>query len=591
MINPASMFPLTLVIGLLAALRPTIAPAALELREVVLDGKTYHLATPAGRDHLEKTTPRIFIPAGTRKAIFHMDERNEPGQPQHRLRYKLEGHDTTWRDIDQDYGMRIMVGYVDDEMHPLGALTETHAGESPGWRGSPANSPFQPFAKSGVAPERTAAVRITLFSHGLLPLVGALAVDNIVLQIVTPTTLTTNRIRFAITSGIALDQPMGVPTGWIRQGKKGEIAQLAIRNSPTPHPVFYLYDADKEEFGVWASDGHQIRAQPGDEVTLRWEAAYSIGGFGPAVATYGPIPPGDYRFRIAAATPDGTLTGEEFWIPVKVYIPLYRQAWFWMLLGSIFCVMLSIGLLVFRNRHMRQKLKLLESQQAVEEERTRISRDLHDDIGAGLTEIAMQCGLIQQDLSAVTIPPKTNSRIARICEAAVDLTRKVDEIVWAVNPSNDTLYRFAHYLAQTTRQSLDAVEMPLRFEMPQEIPSLPMSGQIRHTLFLVVREALANAIKHAQATRIRVGIRLADQTLALCIEDNGRGIAVHPESPVGTQNGLRNMRLRMEEIGGGFTLTSQPGQFTRVEITLPFPKLKGVRHVFKQGSSNPHRDR
>jgi signal transduction histidine kinase len=212
----------------------------------------------------------------------------------------------------------------------------------------------------------------------------------------------------------------------------------------------------------------------------------------------------------------------------------------------------------------------MEYQQALERERARIARDLHDNIGAGLTEIAMQSDWVHNDL-AQGPTEETRKRAERIRQSAMELARSVDEIVWATNPANDTVRRFANYLTQCTAQFVEAAELRVRFDIPEDMPSTALPGKARHHLFLAVREALNNAARHARAKLVRMEIRAEAGSLRIAIEDNGCGFAPEQAITAGTHEGLDSMRRRMEDIGGKFQIASQPRGGTRVELTVPLP--------------------
>jgi signal transduction histidine kinase len=219
-------------------------------------------------------------------------------------------------------------------------------------------------------------------------------------------------------------------------------------------------------------------------------------------------------------------------------------------------------------RWRQRQVAELEQEQAMERERARIARDLHDNIGAGLTEIAMQSDWVHNDL-AQGPTGDTRQRVERIRQSAMELARSVDEIVWAINPANDTVKRFVNYLTQCTAQFLDAAGLRVRFDIPEDMPSTALAGKARHQLFLAVREALNNAVRHARADLIRLEIRAENSSLRLAVEDNGCGFAPEQTTGAGTHEGLTNMRRRMEDIGGRFEITSRPGGGTRVEFIAP----------------------
>jgi signal transduction histidine kinase len=164
---------------------------------------------------------------------------------------------------------------------------------------------------------------------------------------------------------------------------------------------------------------------------------------------------------------------------------------------------------------------------------------------------------------------ETRQRIDRICQSAIELTRSVDEIVWAVNPANDRLQHFVNYLTQTTEQFLNATGLRVRFDVPETLPDMELSGKTRHLIFMAVREALNNAVKHAHASLIRLEVECSEKILRIIVEDDGQGFATNQHLSPGTHQGIEGMRRRLEEIGGSFSITSRPGGGTRAEFAVP----------------------
>ena len=147
--------------------------------------------------------------------------------------------------------------------------------------------------------------------------------------------------------------------------------------------------------------------------------------------------------------------------------------------------------------------------------------------------------------------------------------RSVDAIVWAVNPANDTLDRFVPYLTHSVEQFLDAAGVHARIEAPDSLPDMPLEGSARHSLFLVVREAVNNAVKHARPSRVWLTVRVEDGRLQIVVEDDGCGVAKEKLSGGDTdRSGLGNMRRRVEELAGRFVLEKRPEGGTRVTVDV-----------------------
>jgi signal transduction histidine kinase len=211
-----------------------------------------------------------------------------------------------------------------------------------------------------------------------------------------------------------------------------------------------------------------------------------------------------------------------------------------------------------------QRREQTERQRALEEERTRIARDLHDDLGATLTQIRFLSALESRD----ALVPETNRvRMSQVSEKSRAMVTSLDEIVWAVNPANDSLPSLATYLCQFAEEFLRATPIRCRLDVDESLPKTPLTSELRHNVFLVVREALNNIAKHSEATEVWLRIQFRPQLLRISIEDNGRGFLYLTSSAMG--EGLANMRRRLEKIGGRFECETQPGSGTICRIELP----------------------
>ncbi|QUE52983.1 hypothetical protein KBB96_08840 [Luteolibacter ambystomatis] len=212
--------------------------------------------------------------------------------------------------------------------------------------------------------------------------------------------------------------------------------------------------------------------------------------------------------------------------------------------------------------HQRE---VAEQRRAIEEERSRIARDLHDDLGAKVTKITM---LAEQ---AAGGPDGTTPGVQMISDTSHELTRAMDEVVWTVNPRNDTLPRLAHYLLHYAENYFHGSGMRLRLKGPGELPEMPVHAGVRHHLLLAVKEALRNVMKHSAASECRMEVGIEDGVLRVTIGDNGRGIdAGIAESG---RNGLANMKHRMEQLGGSCGWETGPGQGTTVTFGLALSRL------------------
>ena len=494
-----------------------------------------------------------------------------------RLRYRLDGVDADWRD-EPAHG-RLSLIFLDAAGSTVGSSDAKMHGTSEGWRGLPETSPLKAFSLTGVAPPLASSVLVNFLSNGGDEVVGAMAIDDVVLSIAAEGREPRRHVLSLDGLGDKV-HPLATPTGWGRSGSRGEMSRVAVRPE-SGKPILVIEDDDASEYGSWVSSRTAVPVEAGDVVTASWSAAYSLGIGGRATALYDGLKAGTYWFRVAAFLPGGQPMGSEAGVRVVVVLPWYWRRDVW---AGCAAVGLVAGALVARAvslRRMRRRLDELERVHALDRERARIARDLHDDIGAGLTEIAMQTDWVRRDVQGLA-SAATVARAEKACASAMDLVRSVDAIVWAVNPANDTLDRFVPYLTHSAEQFLDAAGVNVRFDVPDKVPPLPLAGTVRHDLFLVVREAINNAVKHARAKVVRLGVRLENGAvrgshanslqLVITIEDDGQGFPL-PATVPGVQHagrsGLANMRRRVEDLGGRFVIEARPGAGTRIELAVP----------------------
>jgi len=246
-------------------------------------------------------------------------------------------------------------------------------------------------------------------------------------------------------------------------------------------------------------------------------------------------------------------------VSLELLLPVTRQLWFWLLIAL---VALSLIIAVWRY------FAWLKIQRAnvLEQERTRIAMDLHDDLGGGLTEIAMLSEVAQQDLAQ---PEQASEHLKRIFRSSREMTQALDEIVWAVNPANDTLEKLIAFSGEFARELLEPAGIRCRLEMPAEIPSVVLKAQTRHQLCMVLKESLNNIVKHAGATEVHIRIRVSGKDLSVRIEDNGAGFEPAASlGKAGRHNGLENMRKRMLDIQGTFEIESELQKGTAIHLKV-----------------------
>jgi signal transduction histidine kinase len=220
-----------------------------------------------------------------------------------------------------------------------------------------------------------------------------------------------------------------------------------------------------------------------------------------------------------------------------------------------------------------QEREQAERRHAIEAERTRIARDIHDELGSSLSQIRL---LSEMTLAQNESLPQIQDNSVKISGKALEATRVLDEIVWAVDPHNDTLESLASYLFSFASDYLSLVGIRFRIDAPTQIPHHALTAQVRHELYMAIKETLTNIVSHAQASEVWIRLRVENNAAGFVVEDNGRGfdLSGKPGDAPGA-SGLNNMRKRFQEIGGEFILESAPDRGTRVKFILPLaPEAK-----------------
>ncbi|MBC8095784.1 MAG: hypothetical protein H7Y43_08225, partial [Akkermansiaceae bacterium] len=214
--------------------------------------------------------------------------------------------------------------------------------------------------------------------------------------------------------------------------------------------------------------------------------------------------------------------------------------------------------------HQIQERQRVEHQREMEQERSRIAQDLHDELGSGITEIGM---LAARAKSASALEERRSHYLEAMGGKARELVTALDEIVWAMNPRHDSLGSLVSYFSLYADRFLSLANIPWRLEESSDSPDHIVSSRHRHQLFLVFKEALTNIVRHSGATEVKVSIRHAHGELRLSLADNGRGLPAGARTDA--MDGVANMRERVERLAGRFEVVSGEGAGTMVRFSVP----------------------
>ncbi|HWD94406.1 MAG TPA: two-component regulator propeller domain-containing protein [Verrucomicrobiae bacterium] len=332
----------------------------------------------------------------------------------------------------------------------------------------------------------------------------------------------------------------------------------SIKISPGRHYVQFLFTG----LSFVAPDGvrFRVKLEGGND---QWQSAGAERHI-----DYGPLAPGNYRFRVTACNSDGVWNDDGDTLAFTVQPYFWETWWFQAGLGLAILTLFAIAATLIQRQRYRRRLEHAERQRAMEHERTRIARDLHDDLGTSLTQIGMLSALANR---AETQTDEAKDLVQQVRSRAREMVVALDEIVWAVNPKNDSLTGLIGYLGHFAEEFFRASNIRFRQDIPPQIPSAPVSAESRHHLFLAFKEALNNSVRHSGAAQVQLRVEISATEVVVQVEDNGRGFEASPLTRQG--NGLINIKRRLEQIGGRAEIHSVPGKGTTVTLHAP---LKNV---------------
>jgi len=306
------------------------------------------------------------------------------------------------------------------------------------------------------------------------------------------------------------------------------------------------------------------------------QVRYRLEGFDPdwlildhaRVVTYPRLPPGRYVLSTKASDGSGSWSNQPALLTIIVTPPWWQTSWVQTAGGLGLLALVGAGVRRWSHRRLRQKLERSESAHSIERERTRIARNIHDDLGASLTRISLLTQAAQQESVA------HSPTLEKIYEATRSITRSMDEIVWAVNPQQDNTESLVYYMGNFAQNFLSAASIRCRLESPDTLPEALLTSQVRHHLFLCCKEALHNIVKHAHASEVSIRISADPSSLTITIADNGRGIATTAGATsdplrASSGHGLGNLQQRMTEIRGTCTFAMNPEGGTTVTFAIP----------------------
>ena len=554
-----------------AAVNPSVGPATpVIVRGFVAGGRDQPLQPAGGAPvqagagsaakNLSYETARI--PLIAQPLIFHLGPNPQAATEAIRVRYRLEGWDDEWQDLEGI--MFLSLRFLDAGGRRISSVSLPRKGSSAGWTGDPRTAPFRTAAESVVVPPRASRLQIYLVSGGDRRTTGIWLVKGLRL-FATADSGQPERLLLdeRLQDGVDLGQPEGALRNWRREGTNSRTPQIYTLPAPVETHALALIDTDVLNSGSWAAwDGNIVAVEPGQTLRVEADEAFSIGRGGDHMCSYHKLGAGRYVFRVIPVDESGRQNGIGMQLPVVIVPPFYVSGWFWAIIIATGTAALTGGVRYATWKRMQRQLERSERRRAVEAERMRIAEDIHDDMGASLTRISL---MSTHALRHTTPGSLIHGELKRMDFAARDMAIALDEIVWAVNPAHDTLEGLSNYISQYVTEIVAHSERRCRLEIPALLSPRFISSGVRHHLLMALKEALNNSLKHSGATEVRVRLVFTDPTLTIVIADNGGGF--DPQSAV-AGSGIANMNRRLQAAGGSCGIRSATGEGTTVTFIL-----------------------
>ena len=296
---------------------------------------------------------------------------------------------------------------------------------------------------------------------------------------------------------------------------------------------------------------------------------------GDRIAYYSQLPPGKYKFRVTVGGGDGLWHESAQAISFRVVPRFWEIRWVQVLASALFISAIGASIAWNQRRKLRRKLEKMELQHSLEQERRRIARDLHDELGARLTSIALQGELAMR---AEHFPVAAKGEIGSLALRVRQLINATDEVIWTTDPGNDSLPNLVEFLCDYIERFLTPAGISFRLDVPTGLPRVPVQSQARHHFLLAFKETLNNAVRHSGAKLLMVRLTFASNKLTLVIEDDGVGFDMNNLRPGG--NGIVNIQSRMSLVHGRAEISSTFGKGTTTILIMPLNALthNGVSH-------------
>ncbi len=470
-----------------------------------------------------------------------------------RVRYKLEGLDLDWRQRTDE--MFLIVRFLNKKGDQISQESFSANGASHGWKGSVERSEFSPRREIVTVPAEAETISMVMSSAGPATTVGIFAISGITVSSVAKgsempiTYLKNSRV------------PGSDSSIWSKSGTHPSMAStIQLDNGSTGSEVLVIKDDDIKAHADWVTTlKNPPKVVPGDSLELQWNEVYCTGAGGPFSASYERLPSGRYRFIVDDFSITGQSLNSGAVMAVKVPLPYWKNFWFWAACAAVMAVLSTLY-----GRHLIRKRinSHLRHAQLIADERLRIARDLHDDLGTRLSHISLLGAYAESNITDAD----AKTTFGQITCMSRELISALSETVWMLNPKNDQLEALVDFLCRLVSELCRLSEIRCRIDAMSVSDNVIISHEFRHNVSLAVKEIVNNALRHSFATEIKMSIQRENTHLKIIITDNGVGITREANK---TSLGLENITQRMASIRGKCTIDQHAKEGLQITLEAP----------------------
>lgn len=491
--------------------------------------------------------PKVTVPHDTTELSFQVKPKSL------RVRYKLEGLDKDWlqRTDEMNFMLRFLNGNGDQILQRYFSTI----GESAGWKGSVEKSTFTSKREIVEVPAGAEYLSVAISSSGPAEAVGIFAVSGI--------TVTSVGSGHEPTKNFLIDSrvPGSQTLNWIKSGTHPSMASaLHVEDNGRESPIFVITDDDVNAHADWATGLYALpKVTPGEKLEVKWNEAYSIGLGDSFSVNYERLPPGSYQFIVEDLAVSGQPLNASSSVSVSVPRPYWKSLWFWAC-----CVLVTAFLATWLGRQLirRRINRHLMNAQLIADERLRIARDLHDDLGTRLSHIS----LLGAHAEGTIADEEARTTFRQITNMSGELISALSETVWMLNSKNNELESLVDFLCRLVSELCRLAEIRCRIDAMSVTENLSISHDFRHNFSLSVKESVNNALRHSGASEIRMKISLEGSILKIVVSDNGIGFRQDGKKG---GSGLDSIKQRMASIRGKCSIEILEESGLRVSLEAP----------------------